>query len=59
MKFIKCFSIEECNELEKLGYTKLFDNNGVYMFSNDNKITTNFSDNEILNKVKFTNTLNF
>ena len=57
-KYIKCFSQEQSEELKKLGYIFLHESNGVFWFENNEKISQNFSENRILDKVKFSQWIN-
>jgi len=58
-KYIKCFSQEKSDSLSKLGFTFLFEKQGVFWFENSFEKIENFSSNEeILKDTKITNTIN-
>ena len=58
-KYIKCFSEEKHNELIESGFTFLYEQNQVYWFEDNEKLTANFSENHGLKDIKFTSTINF
>ncbi len=57
-KYIKCFSKEKSEELKRIGYIFLHESNGVFWFEENNKITLNFSNSDILKDVKFSSWIN-
>jgi hypothetical protein len=57
-KYLKCFTNDKAEQLKQLGYTYLYDKNGVYYFQNNENLTIKFSDNDILNGVKQSMTIN-
>lgn len=57
-KYIKAFSQEKADSLKELGFTYLFEKQGVYWFENDEKLIK-FSEANILNDTQTSNTMNF
>lgn len=58
-KYLKCFSQEKSTQLSQIGYLFLYEQNGVYYHQNNEEITINFSNNKVLDDVKFSTTVNF
>lgn len=58
-KYIKCFSSEEKDILVERGFVFLFEQNDVFYFENKNNTTSNFSADDLVEKIRFTNSLNF
>lgn len=57
-KYIKAFSQEKANFLSEMGFSFLFEKQGVYWFENDEKLIK-FSESDLLKDTKMTNTINF
>jgi len=57
-KYIKCFSEEKCSNLIKSGFTFLYEQNSVFYLENNEKLNIKFSDNELFEDIKFSNTIN-
>lgn len=63
MKYIKCFSQDKANELNKIGFEFLYEQNGIWFFSNSQELQLpcNFSINSDLGEdgVMLCKSLNF
>lgn len=62
-KYIQCFSKEQSNELESIGYEFLYEQNGTFYFLDNPDLSKfkKFSDGSNLcdGNIKFTKSLNF
>jgi hypothetical protein len=57
-KYIKCFTLEDKDKLINLGFNYMYEQNNVYYFENNIKVSTNFSTENNMD-VFLTNVLNF
>lgn len=57
-KYLKCFNSDKAEQLRQVGYTYLYEKNGVYYFQNNENLTIKFSSNDVLNGVKQSMTIN-
>lgn len=58
-KFIKCFTDEELIELKKLGFSYLYTQNGIHYLENNKELIVKFSNTNLFENIKFTDSLNF
>jgi hypothetical protein len=52
-KYLKCFSQEKSDQLQKTGYEFLYERNGVFYHKNNKNLSIKFSNTDVLTDTKF------
>jgi hypothetical protein len=58
-KYIKCFSNKDYNKLINKGFCFLYEKDGIFYFENNQELITKFSKDDLMNNIKFSQTINF